>query len=105
MAPLAGKDGMYHTVFRVRGRVQGVFFRASAQEEARKLGVGGYARNNLDGSVEIAAHGSREAVASLLDWARQGPPMAVVEALWFESPLVRVDDDSSAPAGFEIKRG
>jgi acylphosphatase len=63
----------------VRGRVQGVFFRASCVERARALGVVGWVRNTLDGQVEAEFEGEPEAVTDLVDWCSQGPPFAVVE--------------------------
>jgi acylphosphatase len=66
---------------RVSGRVQGVFFRASTQCEARRLGVSGYAKNLPDGSVEVLACGSEAAVAQLKEWLWVGPPAARVTAV------------------------
>ena len=63
----------------VRGRVQGVFFRAYTMEKARSLGVVGWVKNRDDGSVEIVAEGERAKLEELLEWARQGPPDARVE--------------------------
>jgi acylphosphatase len=65
----------------VTGRVQGVAFRWYAQRTAGGLGVTGWVRNQPDGSVRIVAEGPRAALASLLDWARQGPDHARVEDL------------------------
>ena len=62
----------------VGGRVQGVFFRASAREQAMRLGVSGYARNLPDGRVEVLVCGEAAAVAQLRDWLRTGPPAARV---------------------------
>ena len=62
----------------VGGRVQGVFFRASAREQAQRLGLTGYVRNRPDGRVEVLACGSVEALARLRDWLRTGPPQADV---------------------------
>lgn len=58
---------------RVSGRVQGVWFRAATQQQARRLGVTGYARNLSDGRVEVLACGKPEAVGALVDWLHQGP--------------------------------
>lgn len=55
----------------VRGRVQGVFFRASAQREARRLGVCGWVRNRPDGALEIVAEGEEAAVRDLHGWAQK----------------------------------
>jgi len=63
----------------VRGRVQGVWYRASTAERASGLGVKGHARNLPDGSVEVLAVGESEAVEALLAWLREGPPMARVD--------------------------
>jgi len=65
----------------IRGRVQGVFFRAEARERALSLGVAGWIRNNADGSVEAVFEGPEERVESLLRWCGHGPPGAVVEAV------------------------
>ena len=63
----------------VRGHVQGVFFRADTQERARSLGVGGWARNEPDGSVQAAFEGPRNRVESMVEWCRRGPRGARVE--------------------------
>lgn len=65
----------------VRGRVQGVWYRASAEREARRLGVAGSARNREDGSVELVLEGARAGVDAVLRWAAIGPPKAVVTAV------------------------
>lgn len=77
----SGGDDLIGMRCLVSGRVQGVFFRASTREEARRLGLSGYARNLADGRVEVLACGPRVAVAALRDWLRLGPPLARVEAL------------------------
>jgi len=63
----------------VSGRVQGVFYRASAAERASMLGVTGYAKNLPDGRVEVLACGEEAAVKELCGWLWQGPPNAKVE--------------------------
>jgi acylphosphatase len=65
----------------VRGRVQGVWFRGSAREQALRLGVLGWARNRGDGSVEIVAEGKRAAIDELTAWCRRGPPGARVASV------------------------
>jgi acylphosphatase len=62
----------------VSGRVQGVFYRASAGERARALKVTGYAKNLPDGRVEVLVCGEPAAVDALCDWLWQGPPAAKV---------------------------
>ncbi len=63
---------------RVRGRVQGVFFRASTADRARKLGLSGHAINLPDGSVEVLVAGAADKVEELCRWLAQGPPLAQV---------------------------
>jgi acylphosphatase len=63
----------------VRGIVQSVGFRIYTRREAQRLGLGGYVRNQADGSVEIVAEGSNAAVDRLVAWAKHGPPAAVVD--------------------------
>jgi acylphosphatase len=67
--------------FIVSGRVQGVFYRASARAQALALGVSGYAKNQPDGCVEVLASGSADALDGLERWLRQGPPAARVESV------------------------
>jgi acylphosphatase len=76
----------------IAGRVQGVWFRDSARRRAESLGVAGWARNRLDGTVEVWAEGRRGVVEALLDYCRKGPPRAVVE---------RLTVDEVTPAGLE----
>ena len=68
----------------VRGRVQGVGFRASAAGEARRLRLGGWIRNELDGSVEVLAEGADDAAEFFLSWLRRGPSLAHVAGVDFE---------------------
>ncbi|MCG8555189.1 MAG: acylphosphatase [Proteobacteria bacterium] len=63
----------------VRGRVQGVFFRASAQREAKRLGLTGWVRNRSDGAVEVMAEGEEDQVKDLLAWTQRGPSTARVD--------------------------
>ena len=67
--------------FRVTGRVQGVFFRDSTREEARRLRLTGHANNMPDGSVEVVACGTEAALDRLAKWLKSGPPMASVAAV------------------------
>lgn len=66
---------------RVYGRVQGVFFRASARDRARQLRLTGWVRNVPDGSVELWAEGPRDGLGLLLAWCREGPSAARVDRL------------------------
>ena len=67
--------------FLVSGKVQGVWFRASARDQAVALGLRGFARNLPDGRVEVLAVGDAEALEQLAQWLRLGPPLARVDLL------------------------
>jgi len=72
----------------VSGDVQGVFFRAGAQGEGKRLGLTGWVRNAEDGSVEVLAEGGREKLERLLEWCRRGPAGASVSGVeheWLEA--------------------
>jgi len=65
--------------FIVRGRVQGVGFRWFVDNEARQLGVAGWVRNNIDGTVEVLAIGSDQQLAALRSKLQEGPRAARVD--------------------------
>jgi acylphosphatase len=65
----------------VRGRVQGVSFRAFIEEEALKLGIEGWVRNRRDGSVEALFFGPADRMATMVAISRRGPPASRVDAL------------------------
>jgi acylphosphatase len=83
----------------VRGRVQGVAFRASLAAEGRRPGVAGWVSNARDGSVHFAAVGEGSAVDALLDWARRGPPLARVDSL----DVAREIRAAELPAAFSVR--
>jgi acylphosphatase len=84
--------------FLVAGRVQGVFYRATAAERAAEYGLSGSVRNLADGRVELIASGAPDRVERLAEWLWQGPPQAEVTA-------VTVEAVTEAPApGFRIER-
>ena len=62
----------------VTGKVQGVFYRRSAKDKARELGLTGEVRNQDDGSVFIVATGGSDLLDAYVEWCKQGPPRAVV---------------------------
>ena len=62
----------------IQGRVQGVWYRASAQAEAHRLGLRGWVHNRHDGSVEALVIGMQAAIDAFIDWAQVGPPKAQV---------------------------
>ena len=67
--------------FVVSGRVQGVFYRQSALQQARLLGLCGWVRNRNDGCVEGLAQGQALALEQFKAWLGQGPPAASVKAV------------------------
>ena len=79
----------------VSGKVQGVWFRASAREQALALGLRGYARNLADGRVEVLAAGEAAALARLESWLHRGPANERDEAVPREDA-----DASEAGDGF-----
>jgi acylphosphatase len=89
---------MLHYNVLITGKVQGVYYRASAKDKAIALGLSGFVRNEPDGSVYLEAEGNEEKVKALVEWCKLGPPSAIVE---------RVDVTAGAVAGFngfEIRR-
>jgi acylphosphatase len=62
----------------ITGKVQGVYYRQSAKEKARELGLTGQVKNQPDGNVHITATGTKEQLALFTDWCKKGPPRAVV---------------------------
>ena len=81
----------------IRGRVQGVFFRAETQARVRKLGLKGWVKNTREGDVAVLLAGPEEDVRSMQNWLHSGPPLARVD---------RVELTECAPpecSGFEIR--
>lgn len=77
----------------VSGKVQGVYYRASAEDLAKRLSLTGYAKNLPDGRVEIVAEGFQEDLQALKDWCEEGPPAARVTRV----------DVAEAPASEEFR--
>jgi len=73
----------------VKGRVQGVFFRAYTSDEAKKLNLAGWVRNRTDGSVEAIVEGDAESIDTMLRWFYQGSPGSRVTEVHVqeESPI------------------
>ena len=80
-APSNAGAGLALKRFFIRGRVQGVFYRASAQQRAQELGVRGYARNLADGRVEVLACGEASAVKAFVGWLWTGSSASRVTAV------------------------
>ncbi|MHB8859268.1 MAG: acylphosphatase [Thermoleophilia bacterium] len=82
----------------ITGRVQGVFFRAWVSDRARRLGLGGWVRNRMDGRVEAVFEGDPEVVKQMVELCHEGPDRARVDTV--------LDDYSEAAEGlasFEVK--
>jgi acylphosphatase len=82
---------------RIRGRVQGVFFRAEARARAESLGLAGWIRNAPDGSVEAAFEGDEDRVRSMADWCRRGPRGARVDDVEVEP------EEPTGETGFSVR--
>jgi acylphosphatase len=82
---------------RIRGRVQGVFFRAETRARAESLGLAGWVRNAPDGTVEAVFEGDPDRVDSMIEWSRRGPSGAHVDE-------VEVLEEEAGPAedGFRV---
>lgn len=63
---------------KVSGKVQGVFYRKSTVEKAKRLSLCGWVKNNADGSVEILAEGDKQAIDMIINWCKTGPKNALV---------------------------
>lgn len=83
---------------RVNGKVQGVYYRASAADMAKSLGLKGFVLNEASGSVYMEVEGNEEQVNQLIEWARKGPPRAIVESLDI------MDGEARGFTSFEIRR-
>jgi acylphosphatase len=85
-------------LIKVRGKVQGVFFRKSTQVKAKELGVNGWVRNETDGSVTAEIEGLDQALKVMEAWLKVGPPNAKVEE------LVVVIQEDKGYTDFEVSR-
>jgi acylphosphatase len=81
-----GKSGfkMISRRLNISGKVQGVYYRASAKQKAMMLGVRGFVRNEADGSVCMELEGEDEAVEAMTKWCRMGPALARVDEVKIE---------------------
>lgn len=68
----------------ISGVVQGVFFRSSAALEAKRFGLVGFARNRMNGDVEVVVEGEERAVQKMIEWCHKGPRMARVDRVAVE---------------------
>ncbi len=82
----------------VTGKVQGVFYRASTEKIAQRIGITGFVQNEPNGDVYIEAQGTEEQLGEFTRWCRRGPERAVVDGVTQKELAVR--DES----GFRIRR-
>ena len=83
---------------RVKGRVQGVFFRQCTQITARRLGIKGYVRNTPDGDVQIFAHGDEKSMNEFVEWCHSGSPGSLVREV-----ITKPDTSQEAFKDFNIR--
>lgn len=88
--------------FLIRGRVQGVSFRAHTRQQAIGLGLIGHARNLPDGRVEVQAMGTETALAALESWLWRGPSLARVDQVELALDRPATDAERSARPHFDI---
>lgn len=89
---------MKHYKLRIKGKVQGVWYRASARRKAEELGLSGYVRNEPNGAVYAEAEGEEASLQAFVRWCEEGPEQARVE---------QVDVEEGKPQGykgFDIQR-
>ncbi len=91
-------DALFTRHLRIAGKVQGVGYRAGFAREAQRLGLHGWVRNRLDGTVEALAQGDAAAVSEIIAWAHHGPGLARVDHVL----VTEVNDASITPAGFNV---
>lgn len=82
----------------IKGKVQGVFYRASAKEKAEDLGITGWVKNTREGFVETVACGNDKAVQQFIEWCKKGPSNARVD------DVVVTEQSPEQLNGFTIKR-
>ena len=88
----------------MRGRVQGVGYRAFVEHEALRLGLEGWVRNRRDGTVEAVFSGADDVVAAMIDACRRGPPAARVEAVDAEEGDMKLLEQRRPGERFSVLR-
>lgn len=83
----------------IKGKVQGVFFRATAKDVAQAMDIKGWVKNTPDGAVEILATGSEDALQQFIEWSKRGPDKALVTSIAVSTTGEKSFDD------FRIIRG
>jgi acylphosphatase len=86
---------------KVKGRVQGVFYRQTTKDKAKQLSIQGWVANADDGSVVIEAVGPKVALESLINWCWQGPPSSKVDSV--DVQFLADGTEKPMVSGFEIR--
>lgn len=86
----------YHLL--IKGKVQGVFYRASAKEAADKKGVTGWVRNTPEGDVEAVVSGTEEQLKQFISWCKKGPSWAKV------TDVITTQQEETRFKDFSVKR-
>lgn len=82
---------------RIKGKVQGVFYRATAKDVAEETGIKGWVKNTPEGDVEIVASGEDGQLEKFIAWCREGPPRArVTDVIVTEKDSIRFENFSIA---------
>ncbi|MFN2375813.1 MAG: acylphosphatase [Candidatus Binatia bacterium] len=92
-----GGDTTLRLRLRIRGRVQGVWFREATRQQAERLGVRGWVKNCADGSVEAVLEGDAAAVRAMQAWCHEGPPAARV------LEVQAGEEEPAAEKGFRVR--
>ncbi|MFH2105589.1 MAG: acylphosphatase [Parcubacteria group bacterium] len=71
-------------ILKIKGKVQGVFFRVSAQKKAQELGLTGWIKNEADEAVVLEAEGKEQELQELINWCQAGPEYAKVDDMKIE---------------------
>ncbi|MDI1352734.1 MAG: acylphosphatase [bacterium] len=87
-----------HFKINIQGKVQGVWYRASAQQAAQRFGLVGFVKNLPDGGVYCEVEGPEAALLDFVKWCRRGPELAKVDEVEVAESSVQ------GFAGFEIRR-
>ena len=78
-----------HFNLRIKGKVQGVWFRASTLQKAKELSLCGFVRNEANGEVYLEVEGQDPALTMFFDWCKEGPELARVDAIQFEEQALK----------------
>ena len=82
----------------IKGKVQGVFYRATAKQIANELGVTGWIKNTREGNVEATVSGNEQQLVNFEKWCKQGPVKAAVDE------VIVTQKEETAFSGFTIVR-